>query len=99
MNVFDLLEKYLKGEYDAEEFSFDFPAYLCVQNKIIRKNAPELADELGDELPSICASYEDEIKDEVYQQVKAEYDRLKPMIDDYRQKFDVRDLFENIYRK
>lgn len=53
-----MIAKFLYGEYDAEAFSFDFPARLSdVYNDLMKENS-RLCDLLEDDMPDICQWYD-----------------------------------------
>lgn len=53
-----MIAKFLYGEYSAEDFSFDFPARLSyVYDEFMQENS-ELCNLLEDEMPEICADYD-----------------------------------------
>jgi hypothetical protein len=53
-----MIAKFLYGEYDAEGFSFDFPARLSYIYDDLRKENEQLCDLFEDDMPEICAGYD-----------------------------------------
>lgn len=53
-----MMLRFLAGEYDPLEFSFDFPDYLVEHYDEMAAANPGRTDILNDELPEICADYE-----------------------------------------
>ena len=53
-----MMSNFLKGNYDAEAFSFDFPERLSeVYEELLRENQP-LCDCLEEDMPEICSWYD-----------------------------------------
>lgn len=53
-----MIAKFLYGEYDPEQFSFDFPAVLSnIYDEFQQENAV-LCEYLEDEMPEICGYYD-----------------------------------------
>lgn len=53
-----MIAKFLYGEFDAEAFSFEFPATLSAAYKDFLEENTELCNYLEDEMPELCASYD-----------------------------------------
>lgn len=53
-----MIAKFLYGEYDAADFSFDFPELLSDSYEAFQHENPELCDYLEDEMPELCASFD-----------------------------------------
>lgn len=53
-----MIAKFLYGEYDAEAFSFDFPARLSYVYDDLMKENHRLCDLLEDDMPEICADFD-----------------------------------------
>ena len=53
-----MIAKFLYGEYDAAEFSFDFPAALSDAYTLFIEENKELCTYLEDEMPELCAAFD-----------------------------------------
>ena len=53
-----MIAKFLYGEYDAERFSFDFPATLSDAYDAFQQENPELCDYLEEEMPDACGYFD-----------------------------------------
>lgn len=58
MELINMLDEFLNGGMNAEDFSFDFPARLAYVFDELEKENAALANLLGDELPLLCGDYE-----------------------------------------
>ena len=53
-----MISRFLFGDFDANDFSFEFPARLnYVYNDFLREN-PELCDVLEEDMPEICSYFD-----------------------------------------
>ena len=52
-----MIAKFLYGEYDAERFSFDFPATLSDTYDAFHKENADLCDYLEEEMPEVCGYF------------------------------------------
>ena len=53
-----MIAKFLYGEYDAERFSFDFPATLSDAYDAFQQENPDLCDYLEEEMPDACGYFD-----------------------------------------
>ena len=53
-----MIAKFLYGEYDAERFSFDFPATLSDTYDAFHKENADLCDYLEEEMPEVCGYFD-----------------------------------------
>ena len=53
-----MIAKFLYGEYDAEQFSFDFPATLSDAYDAFHKENADLCDYLEEEMPEVCGYFD-----------------------------------------
>ncbi len=53
-----MISQFLFGDYDAEEFSYDFPAELVDSYADLEAENPELATMLNDKVPEACSWYD-----------------------------------------
>lgn len=53
-----MIAKFLYGEYDAEQFSFDFPAVLSKVYDTFSEENPDLCDYLEEEMPEVCSYFD-----------------------------------------
>lgn len=53
-----MIAKFLYGEYDAEAFSFDFPAALSKAYEAFSEENADLCAHLEDEMPELCAEFD-----------------------------------------
>ncbi len=60
-----MLIKFLRGEYDPQEFSFDFPAEVGAEYNMIEAENPEVA-EIFDELCYDCGFFNPDEVDRKY---------------------------------
>lgn len=56
--LIQMIAKFLHGEYDAEQFSFDFPAALSNDYNAFREKNVELCDYLEEEMPEVCRHFD-----------------------------------------
>ncbi len=52
------IDKFLSGNYDPVDFSFDLPDMIVDNYKFIERENPKIAKELDDTFPEICAEFE-----------------------------------------
>jgi hypothetical protein len=53
-----MIAKFLYGEYDAEQFSFDFPATLSDAYDAFHEENADLCDYLEEEMPEVCGYFD-----------------------------------------
>lgn len=53
-----MIAKFLYGEYDAERFSFDFPAMLSDAYDTFHEENADLCDYLEEEMPEVCGYFD-----------------------------------------
>lgn len=53
-----MIAKFLYGEYDAERFSFDFPAALSTAYDALQAENAALCEYLEDEMPEVCGYFD-----------------------------------------
>ena len=53
-----MIAKFLYGEYDAEQFSFDFPATLSDAYDAFHKEHADLCDYHEEEMPEVCGYFD-----------------------------------------
>ncbi|KYG90375.1 hypothetical protein A0U40_18235 [[Bacillus] sp. KCTC 13219] len=58
--VLTMMENFLTGKIDAEDFSYTFPDVLVNQWEEIEQENPQLVNLLNEDMPDICANYEPE---------------------------------------
>lgn len=76
--VFDTIERFLNDEYDALDFSFEFPEFLITAYDEIDKENAEVNNILNDNIPEICADYEmGQPADEFKEKIKTEYKKCR----------------------
>lgn len=54
----DMILKFLGGNYDPLEFSYDLPDLIVDNYEDLKRYDPGLAKKLDDTFPEICAEYE-----------------------------------------
>lgn len=75
--AFKMIDDFLNGNYDALDFSYDFPDYLIEKYDIMEKENKHINDIFNDNMPEICAEYEiGESPEKFKRKIKAEYDRI-----------------------
>lgn len=58
IEILNQIKRFLDGEVDPEEFSFDFPLDLIDAAEDLERENNDIAFLLREELPFICANYE-----------------------------------------
>ena len=72
----NIIRKFLKGEYDLMDFSYDLPDFLVSHYDDMYAENPKVTELLNDNIPEICADYEDGYSPEDFRQrIKTEYTR------------------------
>ncbi|WP_346929611.1 hypothetical protein [Clostridium sp.] len=54
----DMIDKVLKGEYDVNDFSYDFTDKLIELSDKLEEENKELYDLLAEEIPDLCGNFE-----------------------------------------
>ena len=56
--VFEMIEKFISGKYEALAFSYDLPDYLIEHYDNMLAENKNVTDLLNENFPDICAEYE-----------------------------------------
>ncbi len=91
--LMNMMDQFLRGDYDPWEFSFDFPDELSGSYASLEKERPGLGDLLHADMPEICADFEPDEVDrdctyglaEFKAKVREVYDAAAQLTDVHRQ--------------
>lgn len=72
----EMMRKLIDGEYDPEEFSFDFEGDLAFYSEQLKEENFELYDLLSDNMPDICANFESNEAERRYYAERKDYPKL-----------------------
>lgn len=53
-----MMAEFLRGDYDPQDFSFDFPDALLGEYAALESEHPGLGDLLSEDMPEICAYFD-----------------------------------------
>ncbi len=75
--VLGMIQKFLDGKYDLMEFSYDLPDFLVEHYDEMYAEDAESTEILNDNIPEICADYEECYPPEDFKQrIRTEYERI-----------------------
>ena len=86
-----MIERFLDGDYDALEFSYDLPDFIVDNYDTLQQEDAALAKRLDDTFPEICAEYERGFEPtDLHEKIKKAY------LDIYTRSMLLRDMPKNI---